>query len=81
MDDTGSVKTAEELADVVNAIARDWETDGRAWQNQTAGAFVEALAAWLTDMQGYYANRGTTVAAQSPWQVMADAVSAARYYE
>lgn len=80
MDDTGSVKTAEELADVVNAIARDWETDGRGWQNQTAGAFVEVLAAWLTDMQGYYANRGT-IAAQSPWQVMADAVSAARYYE
>ncbi len=76
-----SVCSAETLAAFVKEIVRDWETEGVRWTNQTAGEFVDALGAWLTDMDGYYARVGTTAAAESPWRVMADAVGAARYYE
>lgn len=76
-----TVCSLETLQASLDEIVRDWETDGARWTNQTAGEFVEALAAWLADMDGYYARRGTTAAAQSPWRVIADAIAAARHYE
>ncbi len=65
----------------VDELVRDWDANQETWTNQTAGDFVEALAGWLADMDGYYQHIGTTAAAEPPWRVIADALCAARFYE
>ncbi len=76
-----AVCSRETLVTFVGEIVQEWGAAPSNWTNQTAGEFVEALAAWLADMDGYYARFGTTADVVSPWRVIADAIAAARFYE
>lgn len=49
------------------------------WENATLPAYLEALAAWLRDSDGFYSNQGREV--PDGWRVMADALQAATNYE
>ena len=50
------------------------------WANQRLDQYLEALGAWLEDCEGYYASlrRGIPT---DPWEILADALQAARSYE
>jgi hypothetical protein len=51
-------------------------------ENDSAYAFLQALAAWLQDADGFYANRHIEMAThQANWQLLADMLQAARHYE
>jgi hypothetical protein len=73
-DERGVVLAAIEhlLVDCHDAQVPDWE-------NATLPAYLEALAAWLRDSDGFYANQGREV--PDGWHVMADALQAATIYE
>lgn len=45
------------------------------------GQFLEALAGYGHDVDGYYANAGEDVGALSPWTVFAELLMGARIYE
>ena len=53
---------------------------GSGWENDTLPSYLEALAGWLEDCEGYYANKGRPLPLDS-WEIMADALRAARIYE
>jgi hypothetical protein len=58
------------------------ENDAVPWENDTAYAFLQGLAGWLEDADGFYANTGESRDLSKPdWQVFADALSAATVYE
>ncbi|MEU0793170.1 hypothetical protein ABZ342_24110 [Amycolatopsis sp. NPDC005961] len=50
------------------------------WENDTLPRYLEALAGWLRDCEGYYANQGIPLPADG-WQVFRDALVAATVYE
>ncbi len=81
MSEEAKLHSIASLRACVDELVRDWNANRETWTNQTAGDFVEALAGWLTDMDGYYQHTGTTAAAEPPWRVIADALRAARCYE
>jgi hypothetical protein len=71
------ISTRGELAEFLAALHADFATRSD-WENCELGGFLEALAAWTADCDGYYARAGEP---SSPWQVFADALLAARVYE
>jgi len=66
---------------VVRAIQNEAEQRPVPFPNDELSLFLEALAGWVEDMDGYYRNRGEPQPSNVPWRVMADALRAARVYE
>lgn len=50
------------------------------WDNQSLPDYLEALAGWLDDCEGYYANRGVAIP-WNGWEVMQAALRAATVAE
>ncbi len=84
-------KTARDMVDGVGskqefvAFIREMNDDLRRcpdqWENPTLDRYLEAMAAWVEDMDGYYLNRGEAVPQQPTWKVLADILMAAKMYE
>jgi hypothetical protein len=51
------------------------------WENRDLPSYLEAMAAWVEDMDGYYQNRGEAVPDQPTWKTLKDILQAARVYE
>jgi hypothetical protein len=77
MSDSGPDLTASVAAD----LAREWSNGSApAWENATVPEYLNALARWLPDSGGYYANRGED-RPSDVWTVVRDALRAAVAYE
>jgi hypothetical protein len=78
--DRSRVQTRKEFIDLIFELLD--ENDAVEWKNETAYSYLQALAAWLEDADGFYQNIAET---QDPntasWQVFADAIQAAKNYE
>ncbi|MBB5808897.1 hypothetical protein F4560_008665 [Saccharothrix ecbatanensis] len=71
----------DRLATTVRALLADWSDGPPAnWENHSLPDYLESLAAWLDDCDGYYANRGVPVP-WNGWEVVQDAMRAATIYE
>ena len=76
-----AVRSREDLAAVVRSLVRQ-HADGQGnWENTDLGAYLEALAAWVEDMDGYFLNRGERTPSQPSWKTIAQILAAARIYE
>jgi hypothetical protein len=76
-----AVQTREDLAAFVVALKADLDANPGEWTNVDLASFLEAMAAWVQDMEGYYQNRGQKPSDVSPWRTVADVLMAARIYE
>lgn len=76
-----SVNTREELAAFVQHMRRDFDDHPERWENIDLETFLEAMAAWIQDMLGYYKNSGQVLSELPMWQVFADILMGARIYE
>lgn len=75
------VRSSEDLAAFVRRLAEDLRTNPEKWENDKLGSFLEAMSAWIEDMDGYFQNRGEPVPTQPDWKLFARFLSAARFYE
>uniref|UniRef100_UPI003F686B2E DUF7660 family protein n=1 Tax=Streptomyces polyasparticus TaxID=2767826 RepID=UPI003F686B2E len=62
-------------------LREDHSRRGAEWENRTLDRFLEALAAWVEDSPGWYANFGQEMPPQGDWTLFARALSVARVYE
>lgn len=76
-----NVSTRQNLAAFILALRHELEQELEARENRTLGDFLEALAAWTDDMDGYFLNRGEDVPQQPTWQTLALMLRAATVYE
>ncbi|MGW5367138.1 DUF7660 family protein [Streptomyces sp. NPDC004009] len=51
------------------------------WENADLAGFLEALAAWIDDADGWYSNAGRDLPASGDWSFFARALQAATTYE
>jgi hypothetical protein len=69
--------------DTVTSTARRLSaeaTGGPIWENDTLGTYLEAMAAWLDDCDGYYMDQHR-VRPSNVWVIINDALGAATRYE
>jgi hypothetical protein len=76
-----SLKTRQDLATFVLALAEDYDTLPDSWENDHLSVYLKAIAAWVSDMDGYFQNRGETVPEQPTWRLLASILLAAKHYE
>ncbi|MFD4948869.1 hypothetical protein ACFWNT_41785 [Streptomyces sp. NPDC058409] len=75
------VRSREDFAPFLREILEDLKEHPNEWENRTLADFLEAWAAWVHDMPGWYANRGQGIPDQPDWNLLAGMVMAARVYE
>jgi hypothetical protein len=75
------VQSRHEFVAFVRALLRDLQQHPDTWENADLERFIEALAAWVEDMDGYYQNLGRPVPEQPSWKLLSEILLAARIYE
>ncbi|MFC6590880.1 hypothetical protein ACFP81_01740 [Deinococcus lacus] len=78
---TEQVKAREDLAEFVHQLCHQLQQSPDSWEHRTLPEYLEAMASWTKDMDGWYLNRGETVPEQPTWTTLAQILSAATMYE
>jgi hypothetical protein len=76
-----SVKTKDDLVPFIRALRSDLSENRDAWENPTLESFLEAMEAWIGDMNGYYLNQGQQPPERPDWRTFALILAASRIYE
>ena len=74
-------ETRDDLVTFIRVLKTDYEKGSQKWANDNLGSFLEALAAWTHDMDGYYKNQGIATPQAPSWKTFADMLMAATMYE
>ena len=75
------VGSREELVVFIESLVEDFRSNPEKWENGNLERFLEAMAGWVDDMEGYYANTGEDMLELPPWRLLADILQAAKSYE
>jgi len=78
---TRAVQSREDLVAFIEALKADLEANRGDWANADLASYLEAMAAWIRDMNGYYQNTGQNLPELPPWKILADILMGARMYE
>ena len=74
--------TRENFIEFVESLRADFLSDPGKWTNKTIDDYLEAIARYAQDIQGYYDNTGQTVNADNPdWKTFSDILKGATIYE
>jgi hypothetical protein len=64
------IQSRQQLMDHIFRLIDDFDGTGNLWENQDLYTFLQAMAAWLNDCEGYYRNTGHSVDVdQASWQL------------
>lgn len=75
------VTDRQSLIHFIQALANDLRSHPEQWENQNLGDYLDAMAGWLEDMDGYYINKGVPAPESPSWAILADMLIAAKVYE
>jgi hypothetical protein len=79
--DSQRIHSRQDLVDFIRALRSDCSTRPGWWENHDLGSFLDALADWTEDMEGYYRNRGEPVPTCPSWRTLGEMLMAAAVYE
>lgn len=80
-DQLRKVKSRADLARFIEALRDDLSENQDGWENPSLDGFLEAMAAWVGDMDQYFRNKGETLSEDQPWELFATILAAAKTYE
>jgi hypothetical protein len=75
------IQTRQHCVDFVQALVQDLQANPQQWENSELRPYLEALGAFVNDIDGYFQNRGETMPEQPTWKMLAQVLLAARVYE
>ena len=81
MAETSAVTSREELCSLIEGMIGELQSGSPHWENTDLQSFLAAMAAWIEDMDGYYANIGEEIDRLPIWRVVADLLKASTMYE
>ncbi|HUR23539.1 MAG TPA: hypothetical protein VMZ73_06675 [Acidimicrobiales bacterium] len=81
MVDPASVQSRQELVAFITGLGQDLMANEAAWENSTLERYLEALAGWTSDMDGWFSNRKEVEPDQPTWSLVAQMLLAASMYE
>ncbi|MBO9728554.1 MAG: hypothetical protein J7623_07955 [Chitinophaga sp.] len=76
-----SINTKADFIRFIGLLIEDLKNNPTEWENKTLPDFLDAMANWTEDMDGYYINHHLPVPTTVNWQVFANILAAARIYE
>ncbi|MGK4330139.1 DUF7660 family protein [Lonsdalea quercina] len=81
LDEFFPVSSKDDLVKLISALARDFKENPDEWENKDLSSYLEAVASWIEDMDGYYENTNQPLPKDTNWKVFADILVAAKVYE
>ena len=75
------IRSREDLAQFVEELKSTYGRDGKQGENRGLPSFLDAMAAWISDMDGYFANIGEPCPVEPTWKTMAQILAASTMYE
>ena len=76
-----NIETRNDLVNFVEALANEASSTLKNWENVDLPSFLEAMAAWIEDMDGYYQNKGEQMPNQPSWKTIGEILKASTTYE
>jgi hypothetical protein len=76
-----TIEGKEDLVTFVRALASSLAQAPQEWENTDLRSYLDALAAWIDDMEGYYCQAGEPLPEQPTWSTIAEMLKAASVYE
>ncbi|MBM9575786.1 hypothetical protein JWG45_01335 [Leptospira sp. 201903070] len=76
-----SIRDKENFVKFIYKLSNDFRENTSEWTNQDIESFLEALARWVEDSDGYYQNIGIIPPKIPDWKNIAEMFIAAKYYE
>jgi hypothetical protein len=74
-------QTRDDFSAFLRELARSRRENPALWENDTIESFLDAAAAWVDDMDGWFSNGDLPVPQDASWQLMAAILEAGRVYE
>ncbi|GAA3970300.1 DUF7660 family protein [Hymenobacter antarcticus] len=80
--ETSAISSRQDFVVFLQQLRSDYLKNGKDFENQNLGDFLEALSAYAADIPGYYNNMSMAVNADTAsWRVFADMLRGATIYE
>jgi len=76
-----SINSKEEFMEHLSSLISELEHNPEKWENKSLPEYLEALKAWVNDMDGYYKNINYNTPQNVNWGIFADMLTAAKIYE
>ena len=75
------ISSGNDLIKFISALTKDLKENPDEWGNKDLPSYLEAMTAWMEDMDGYYENTNQELPKDINWKVISDILMAARVYE
>lgn len=75
------IESKSDFISFVELLVQNLRDNPEEWENKTLPDFLQAVASWTEDMEGYYENNDIPLPEHINWRVIADILVAAKMYE
>jgi hypothetical protein len=75
------VASKEDFINFIQLLILDLATKPHEWENKDLPNYLDAIASWAEDMEGYYINNALPVPENVDWKTFANILYAAKVYE
>ena len=75
------IQTKKDFVNFLRDLKKDYLKNSSSWENKDIETFLEAMASWVEDMDGFYINQGLPVPEKPDWKVFADILMGGKIYE
>lgn len=76
-----TVVTREDFIKLLLLMSADFKENTSSWENRDISSFLESMASWIEDMDGFYLNQNLPLPTNISWSTFADMMLAAKVYE
>lgn len=75
------IETRDDLKKFILRLQNDCKINNDEWQNTSISEYLESMAAWIDDMDGYFINKKLDIPENPSWKLIAEILYAAKSYE
>jgi hypothetical protein len=76
-----NISNKEDFVRFVESLISDLNNNPDKWTNKTLPEYLEGIASWTEDMEGYYEYKNIPIPENIDWRVFANILIAASMYE
>jgi len=79
---TDNIRSRQDFIHFLNDLLADYQANKAEWENSDLESFIDALARYAEDIDGFYKNTGRKIDADNAsWKTFADIFMGATRYE
>jgi hypothetical protein len=75
------IENKEDFLRFLDELQNDLKTNPDEWENKDLTTYLQAMKAWVEDMNGYFRNQKIELPNSIPWKLFAQILLASKVYE